>query len=237
MGKRYLFALTAIAFVTSGHLSHAQVVSQPVATPTVPGCFAPRSWTARDGYYQCLMPPVNPGGTSPGGSDPIDAALQVCGSILDRLENFLKSSSIDMQPVATWTPSGGDYLITTNHIAWSTSRGSFIPTYNTANGGNLGQVLRSSSTYVVSNATTYGAIAVSRPGWFSSQFGTGVWDQYLWIASCLYTPERQQVLLTWKNWMGYDVGAGWTPCPIYGNSSGTVCWDSARKQGLGGNRW
>lgn len=45
----------------------AQVVQNPVGTPNVGGCQPPRQWTMRDGWYQCLMPPVAPGGGSPGG--------------------------------------------------------------------------------------------------------------------------------------------------------------------------
>ncbi|HHT8966403.1 TPA: hypothetical protein ACT5CR_005480 [Burkholderia cenocepacia] len=239
MNKRSKVRLVVIATSMSLPLAQAQVVSQPVGTPNVPGCAAPRSWKSQNGYYQCLMPPVNPGGTSPGGSDRVDAALSVCNPLLDRMQEYMYRSALDRQPTVTWAAVRGDYQIVANRIRYDPANGAFYPTFKTANGGNLGAVLRASDTYVISDAVSYGAVAVTRPGWFNNAAGGGAWMQYMWIASCLYTPERQQILLTWKNYRGIDADS-WTPCPIYGNGRGDVCWDSARNPGspLGPwNRW
>lgn len=229
MKTRRLGRHVVLAASLGAQIAQAQLVSQPVGTPNVPGCSAPRSWRAERGYYQCLMPPVSPGGTSPGGSDGVESALAVCNPIMDRMENYLKRSTIDRIPTATWTPVNGDYRVTANGVVWDPSGNRNLASFKTANGGNLGTVVRASDRYVVSDAPAYGALVVSRPGWYSNQFGTGPWNQYLWIASCIYTPARQQILLTWKNWQGAD--PTWTPCPIFGNRRGDVCWDSARGPG------
>ncbi len=56
------------ALAAGASTAPAQVYQNPVGTPNVGGCAPPRQWTMRNGWYQCLMPPVAPGGGSPGGS-------------------------------------------------------------------------------------------------------------------------------------------------------------------------
>ena len=42
------------------HHAVAEYISGPTGTPNIPGCNPPRSWTMKDGRYQCLLPPPAP---------------------------------------------------------------------------------------------------------------------------------------------------------------------------------
>ncbi|WP_321959250.1 hypothetical protein [Burkholderia cenocepacia] len=70
-----LWSSAVVVLATVATSIPAQVFQTPVGTPNVGGCQPPRQWTMRDGWYQCVMPPVAPGGGSPGGGALTDADL------------------------------------------------------------------------------------------------------------------------------------------------------------------
>jgi len=67
--------VATILAVTCVHHAAAEYISGPTGTPNIPGCNAPRSWTMKDGRYQCLLPPPAPPVVNPPGGNLTDADL------------------------------------------------------------------------------------------------------------------------------------------------------------------